>query len=84
MLSAFFAIVGLDNVRKPLHFSVAAGSYFFHLLFLFHTARQSVFVFQLRLRWTKWLTAFLSAAADKIIPGFAVFAFFAAVFGGQC
>ena len=44
-MSVFVVAVGLDNELKPLHFSVAAGSYFFRLPVSFHTAGSSAFIF---------------------------------------
>ena len=48
LVFVFFVAVGLDKIRKPLLFSVAAGLYFFSCCFSFHTAGCSAFVFQLR------------------------------------
>jgi hypothetical protein len=38
LVHSLFVAVGLDNIRKTLPFSVAAGSYFICWLFKFYTA----------------------------------------------
>ena len=81
---ALFAALGLDKIRKPLPFSVAAGSYFFRLQFSFHTASQSVFIFQLRFSVDNLAFCFFYKQFLKSCLALQCLLFVVAVFGGQC
>ena len=80
----FFVAVGLDNELKTLHFSVAAGLYFFRLQFSFHTESQSVFILQLQFSVDNLALCFFYKQFLKSYLALQCLLFVVAVFGGQC
>ena len=78
---ALFVAVGLDKIQKPLHFSVAAGSYFF-LLAAFHFIPQfAVLLFLVIVLGEQFGLLLFQQPVFKIIPAFAVLAFCCGSFG---
>ena len=84
MVFVFFVAVGLDKIRKLLHFSVAAGSYFFRLQFSFHAESQSVFILQLQFSVDSLALCVFKKQFLKSCLTVQCLLFVVAVLGGQC
>ena len=83
LLSTFFVAVGSDNIRKPLPFSVAAGSYFFRLQFSFYTASCSAFIFWWQFSVDNLAFCFFKKQFLKSCLALQCWLFVVAVFGGH-
>jgi cellulose synthase/poly-beta-1,6-N-acetylglucosamine synthase-like glycosyltransferase len=80
LLTAFFVAVGSDKIQKPSHFSVAAGLCFFQLQFFISYRRLQCFCLLVAVFGRQFGFLHFQQTVFKIIPGFAVFAFYCGCF----